>query len=350
MSSQPRHRPQSHSPRPLLVAVAGLALLCGTWTSSALGDCIFNSGTNQTSAIISPLPTIIPLKAASIGGVMATAFTEVGRVQWWSCWKAPYGMPALKTGLVPADGFENVYQTGVPGVGIRFGFYASSNWGPTRYPPFEAMITWPSSDPYLMPFPNYMAIEFIRTGMEVGRGTVAPFDLATEFYLGTTPMTHIPITGSNLRTTLVQNIYFTSCHNPYSDPTVDMGRPYAALVKQGQVEERPFSLTIRCDGMNATTKPPVKIYFEGNAVRDGLLRLSDEGQAGVAKGVAIELKNDNGVALPFAKERAVSLAWRNSAPDAEIYGFFGKAKYVATGGEVIPGKADAVLTYVLEYN
>ncbi|MCR3765169.1 fimbrial protein [Pseudomonas aeruginosa] len=200
-----------------------------------------------------------------------------------------------------------------------------------------------------MPFPNYMAIEFIRTGMEVGRGTVAPFDLATEFYLGTTPMTHIPITGSSLRTTLVQNIYFTSCHNPYSDPTVDMGRPYAALVKQGQVEERPFSLTIRCDGMNATTKPPVKIYFEGNAVRDGLLRLSDEGQAGVAKGVAIELKNDNGVALPFAKERAVSLAWRNSAPDAEIYGFSGKAKYVATG-EVIPGKADATLSYVLEYN
>ncbi|KPD28912.1 hypothetical protein AOA77_11900 [Pseudomonas paraeruginosa] len=62
------------------------------------------------------------------------------------------------------------------------------------------------------------------------------------------------------------------------------------------------------------------------------------------------MKNDNGVALPFAKERAVSLAWRNSAPDAEIYGFSGKAKYVATGGEVIPGKADAVLTYVLEYN
>ncbi|RIZ50943.1 hypothetical protein AXX04_29995 [Pseudomonas aeruginosa] len=62
------------------------------------------------------------------------------------------------------------------------------------------------------------------------------------------------------------------------------------------------------------------------------------------------MKNSKGVDLPFAKARALALTWQSSVPDAEIYSFSGKARYVATGGDITGGKADATLTYVLEYN
>ncbi|MFG8567299.1 MULTISPECIES: fimbrial protein [Pseudomonas aeruginosa group] len=303
---------------------------------------------------IRALPATTALKAVPIGGVLAShEFLSTTQ----AIWRCPpgetmtFGMGPLTTSLKPIDSAQGLYESGVKGVGIRIRFkprWGGSVWSAYMVPPFEYRTTASLND---AEFPHITLVEFIRTGMEVGRGAIPPFDVTTShFRSDNAGRVNVAILGTQLKTTLTQNIYFTSCHNPSSDPTVDMGHPYAALVKQGQVEEHTFSLTIRCEGMNSTTKPPVKIYFEGNAVRDGLLRLSGDGQAGVARGVGIELKNDRGVALPFAKERALPLAWRDSAPDAEIYGFAGKAKYVATESEIKAGKADAVLTYVLEYN
>lgn len=101
--------------------------------------------------------------------------------------------------------------------------------------------------------------------------------------------------------------------------------------------------------MNPATKPPVKVYFEGNAVRDGLLNLDNNRAPHVAKGVGIAVTNDKGVALPFTKENALPLTWQSSDPNVERYHFSGQARYVATTGEMTAGKADATLSYVLQY-
>lgn len=336
-------------PRALL---AILFLLGFGWAGQIQAAICHNlSSPPPNPTVITALPTTTALRSVSIGGVLASHKIFIADAMWRCSAGATYGLSSLSTTLRPIDSAQGLYESGVKGVGIRFKFdksWCCTQWTSPLSPPFE-FVTTGTLD--VVPYPTYILVEFIRTDMDVGRGAIPPFDLATTFYFNdSSGRFEVPILGTQLKPPLNQNLYFTSCHNPSSDPTVDMGHPYAALVKQGQVEEHTFSLTIRCEGMNATTKPPVKIYFEGNAVRDGLLRLSGDGQAGVARGVGIELKNDRGVALPFAKERALPLAWRNSAPDTEIYGFAGKAKYVATESEIKAGKADAVLTYVLEYN
>ncbi|AYZ63504.1 hypothetical protein EGY31_09960 [Burkholderia multivorans] len=193
-------------------------------------------------------------------------------------------------------------------------------------------------------------VEFIRTGIAVGSGSITPFDVSTLYYIATVPQTRIPVTGTQLKTTLVNNIYFTSCYNPASAPTVNLGRPAIGELRQGNTLQKDFSLDIRCDGMNPTIKPPVSIYFEGNSPRDGLLLTDGQGQAGMAQGVGVTLTNEKGVALPFSKANAMPMTWTSSGTNSEFYHFAGKARYIASGGEIKAGKADATLTYVLQYN
>ncbi|AXF25291.1 hypothetical protein CUJ89_30815 [Burkholderia pyrrocinia] len=179
---------------------------------------------------------------------------------------------------------------------------------------------------------------------------MTPFNLSTHFHIATNPKTRISITGTQLTTTLQQNFYYTSCYNPALPPTVDLGRVAIGDLKKGNVTQQDFSLDIRCDGMNPTTKPAVKIYFAGNSPRDGMLLTGGQGQAGKAQGVGVALTDSSGVALPFAKERALRTTWTSSGADSELYRFRGKASYAASGGEIKAGRADATLTYILEYN
>ncbi|MEK2676503.1 hypothetical protein AAAC10_14480 [Pseudomonas aeruginosa] len=41
---------------------------------------------------------------------------------------------------------------------------------------------------------------------------------------------------------------------------------------------------------------------------------------------------------------------KRSVTFTEIRSFVGSARYVATGGKITAGKADSILTYILEYN
>lgn len=132
--------------------------------------------------------------------------------------------------------------------------------------------------------------------------------------------------------------------------TVQMGKIAISNIKSGAVPEKLFALDIRCRGMQPEKPVPVRIYFEGDSAGPGLLNPTGVGQAGVAQGIAIELKNDKGTKLPFSKPNAINLDWQRSDVDAEVYRFAGSARYSASGGEIKPGKADASMTYVLDYN
>lgn len=60
------------------------------------------------------------------------------------------------------------------------------------------------------------------------------------------------------------------------------------------------------------------------------------------------MTNDKGKDVPFTKGGALPLTWQSSGTNLERYRFSGKARYVATTGEMTAGKADATLTYVLQ--
>ncbi|MDT4814349.1 Fimbrial protein [compost metagenome] len=295
------------------------------------------------------LPATITLSKANIGDVLASYTNVHSTTPTWSCQRGDkYGLTAPGITLTPTSGFDNVYDSGVAGVGIRVSFDSHyGNWGGRQYAPLDYEAFGPTVP---VVYPDKVIVEFIRTGMAVGSGETLPLSFSTDFYVATNPQSRSTISATSQKTKLINKVYYTSCYNPSPYPTVDLGRPYKALVQQGQVTEKAFSLNIRCDGLNPTTKPPVKIYYEGKSPRDGVLDLTGAGQPGVAKGVGIALTNDKGVALPFTKAKALPLTWQASAPDAELYRFDAKAKYIATGGEVTAGKANTTLTYVLEYN
>ncbi|WP_234044259.1 fimbrial protein [Pseudomonas chlororaphis] len=335
------------------VGLLALILGCIVGTSAYAADYCDrpDSGTPNNPSIIASLPAITTLKYAPIGGVMASYQVAAGRRSggWSWCTKSQWGLTEVVTSLA-SRGSPGLYDSGVPGVGIRIGHLATINWYTPSYPPF----TYTGTASSILFFFDRVNIEFVRTDIGVGKGDMPSFNYKTSFFIDTsytTPMRAVyPIEGTGLKTKLEHNAFFSTCYTPKSSTEVNMGRPAAEQVKRGSVQDFPFALDVVCNGLNPTVKPPVKVYFEGNSVRDGLLNLNGVGQPGVAKGVAISLSNDKNVALPFSKAKAVALDWQSSGPGTEMYRFAAKARYVTTGTEVAAGKADATLTYVLEYN
>ncbi|AZD14703.1 hypothetical protein C4K25_1763 [Pseudomonas chlororaphis] len=151
-------------------------------------------------------------------------------------------------------------------------------------------------------------------------------------------------------TELVNDIFFAGCESVGAAVNVPMGKQTIDNLKKGSVKEVPFNFDVRCEGLKPDTKVPVKVYFEGNSQADGLLKLAQLGQAGVASGVGISLVNDKGVKLPFDIARSIALDWNREIAEGSIYRFSGSAKYAPTGGEIKPGKGDATMSFVLNYN
>ncbi|BBN53714.1 hypothetical protein TRE132_18390 [Pseudomonas chlororaphis subsp. aurantiaca] len=151
-------------------------------------------------------------------------------------------------------------------------------------------------------------------------------------------------------TELVNDLFFAGCESVGAAVNVQMGKQMIENIKKGSIPEVPFNFDVRCDGLKPNTKVPVKVYFEGNAQADGMLKLSSLGQSGVASGVGISLVNDKGAKLPFDITRSIALDWNRDAADGSIYRFSGKAKYAPTGGEMKPGKGDATMNFVINYN
>ncbi|SEK40167.1 Pilin (type 1 fimbria component protein) [Pseudomonas sp. NFACC41-3] len=151
-------------------------------------------------------------------------------------------------------------------------------------------------------------------------------------------------------TELVNDIFFAGCESVGAAVNVQMGKQTIENITRGSVREAPFNFDVRCTGLKSGAKVPVKVYFEGSSQADGMLKLSRLGQAGVATGVGISLVNDKGAKLPFDITRSIALDWSRDAADGSIYRFSGSAKYAPTGGEIKPGKGDATMSFVLNYN
>ncbi|MFG9411943.1 type 1 fimbrial protein, partial [Pseudomonas aeruginosa] len=72
-----------------------------------------------------------------------------------------FGFTAPKTTLIPIDG-NGLYESGVPGVGIRIGHRARYNWTE----PTAAPATYPTGNIGTMRYmPTVLVVDFIRTAM-----------------------------------------------------------------------------------------------------------------------------------------------------------------------------------------
>ncbi|HHQ4308324.1 TPA: fimbrial protein [Serratia fonticola] len=229
-----------------------------------------------------------------------------------------------------AEGFTNVYKTGVKGIGVRL----RTNYNVL---PFTNSYKNGSSVAHISY--NAFTVEFIRTSQDVGSGT-ADMNFLIKLKFDDWNAREIRIIG----TTPIENlVYFEGCSG-VGNINIPMGK--VAISELGTRPAKQFDLDVLCSGLPTGTKPPVNVWFEGDSAGTGRLNLLPGG----AQGVEIALSEPQGTELPFTKAGALSMDWIRSQPDGEIYRLPIKAEYVKKQNQkVTAGKADAVLNYILEY-
>ncbi|KUZ45670.1 hypothetical protein WI33_27085 [Burkholderia ubonensis] len=283
------------------------------------------------------LPANISIKAAKIGEVLATnRYTLWTENVQFRCTESTKMTVAFNGGL-ELSSYPKVYKTAIKGIGIRVGFHLDTSGAYVYYAPYS----WSTSGGYA---PQAVIVDLVRIDTGVGSGT-----LSTNFNMtlsGGGITYTLKSTGS---TTVKNDVMFSGCSAVDAVVNVKMGQETTDRLRLGQAAERPFNFDVRCEGLKTTTLP-VKVYFAGDSSTDGLLALSGAGASGMASGIGISLVNDKGVKLPFDSSRSIKIDHFRSDVGGEIYRFSGVAKYVLTTGEVKSGKADATMTYVIEYN
>ncbi|MBD9680830.1 hypothetical protein IB274_29280 [Pseudomonas sp. PDM18] len=321
----------------LALTIISLLAMQSLW--AAEGCRWSDNGGTEFRVVERSVPASIALAKVNIGGVMAKQYSGSAPAQAYGC-QPVSTYPTLEYGEYVttgangglADGFSNVYKTNLKGVGVRF-----SRNSTTILPYSKAVANANNSNVWQT---NYYIIEFIRTAREVETGTLH-YDHKLELrVMGASVMEGLFI-GS---TKVSSPNYFSGCSG-VENLNINMGQ--VLLRDLAKFTPKEFNLDVLCEGLPAGTKLPVKIYFEGNSPGAGRLNL----QPGGAEGVEISLTNDRKVKLPFIKGSALSMAWTRSEASGEIYRLPIVAQYVKSGSaDIVPGRADAILNYILEYN
>ncbi|QKL09604.1 fimbrial protein [Pseudomonas putida] len=291
------------------------------------------------------VPPSITMSLTPIGGVLASFSGGGARLGVVNCDRLDKLEAILDIkGLEPA-GIMDVYKTNVQGVGIRITGYANSRLVWT--PPQKTIVY---DEPRYEASPTSIKVEYIRTGFVVGSGKVTS-DFRVLFKApGISPST-IEFASSAQSSKLINETYFTSCASTTSNLNVSMGKQQIKMIGANTSPKKDFSFEVRCLGLKPNKPVPIKIYFEGDSPGAGKLNLSGAGQEGVASGVHIALTTNKGKVLPFNKNNSIELEWLRSEAMAEVYRFSGVAQYAPSQtGKLKPGRGDATMTYVLEYN
>lgn len=310
----------------------------GTALADEPGGCRWIGGDTPTGSTVKRefdvfSPDTLDLQRVPIGSPMATWNAGISNRGSVVCnpWEVPIvRVRYLVEGRALADGFTNVFETGLTGVGVRIS--AGRNTLPWEFSYNNASNQ--------LSLPTNLRIEFIRLSRDVATGNVL-MNFKILLHVHTWNPAEIRIEGN---TDLQSQSYFSGCAG-VEKLNIPMGRlPIANL---GGSQRKTFNLDVLCSGMAAGTKVPVKVYFEGSSDGPGRLNL----EPGGAEGVEISLASDRGVSLPFSQGNALDMTWTRSEPTGELYRLPVVAEYVKkTSQKVEPGRANATLNYILEYN
>lgn len=322
--------------------LAAVGLLMLGYSTGAYSNCWQSS----TPYNVYNLPSTIKVdKIAPVGGLIARVenFNLTGGT--WRCdqwYTANVKVDFVSGAPAYVPGFSNVRSTGIPGVGMRVWFGRRLDGDALL--PASWFIKSSTSDGHFNK-PYMVRVDFIRTGTEVGSGTIsmnASIDAWT-----VSPYLRLSVLDLRANTQFINEMIYSSCEPVTAVTNVSMGEVDIGDVESGTAQEADFQIDIRCMGAKPSTPPPVKVTFSRSSGSEpGLLGIQEG--AGAASGVAIALTDKDGNKVMFSPT-ATSTTWLRSDQTAEIYRFSGKAKYVKTGSAVTPGKANGNLTYVINY-
>lgn len=301
------------------------------------------NGGHSTSYTVMP-PSSLTLTRVPLGqamGFMELRPSLLSGDQYFTCYNDFVDYELDTSNLTPS-GYSNIWKTNIPGVGVSLTVTRYESAGPQRLP--FRFQSGPNAEHQTFP---RISVAFYRIGVGVVSGQQ---EISFKSTLNAPGLPKVTLNIGPTRVNILNEVYFETCTVVNDLVEVNMGQEQIERIRNGRAIEHPFHFDVSCVGLKPNAPGgSVRTYFEGNAVSDGLLRLTSSGPE-AATGIGIALANDSGVKLPFSKAKALPLAWNRSAANGEIYRFSGVASYALTSGPVKPGKADAAMSFVMDYN
>ncbi len=223
-----------------------------------------------------------------------------------------------------------VFETGIDGVGVTI----SDLWQSNKNVPFNTAISPNLLTPWINR--NDVRLTFIKTG-PIKTGGDMGGKIIARYYLDSTSVLDLSISGMKV----IQKSCLVDLN--YKNQTVDLGSPkrseFNGVGSSAVSSERNFFVVLQCQEDNI----PVQVTFEaaGSSPGVGMIAIADGSDA--AKGVAVEVLDENRNPLTFS--RPINY---HTAAEKEIRIPL-MARYKQTG-DISPGQADAVMTFTITQN
>ncbi|MBB3277744.1 MULTISPECIES: fimbrial protein [unclassified Pseudoxanthomonas] len=326
----------------LLVRIAFPALLLVA--GGAQAACVFNDF-SETTLDMAGTRDVIPSAVRPVGGMMYWYSRYFNNVRTIICdVDTPLSLVADDGQMIKAPGQEGRYETGVEGVELEIGFGKSADNGDK----VEMKTGWQgvAKRGVNTPVPRKIVTQFMRSGSHVARSGTMTFHYAARLMAGNQTLLTFRLPGATFNFT--NNVMLTSCYAENPDIPVAMGTVPFETVRRNLATPRDYAIDIRCSGTNGAATP-VKTFFEGNVTADGILKLADTPAS--ASGFGIAVTDAEGNPVPFHdRPRSLPSVWQDRIGVEDRYRFQGKARYVPLAGPLKAGSADAVMSFVLDYD
>lgn len=247
----------------------------------------------------------------------------------------------LITGLTHLG--DNVYDTGVPGIGIRFAHPIG------RWFPYEGTLN-PGT---YVPFPGKATLQLVKIGAIPAPGTLPTIYARTEIAeagVGTNYLnvfTRFTIYGPKLE------ISIPTCHVTTPLVSVSMAPVYSSqFTEMGSVSAASdLAIGVKCTGGAAGSKVAVHAVLTDQSDpenRDDALKLSADSTAS-GLGVQVLFKGNVIRFGPDSKHSDAENRWLAGSTGVGEYSIPLSARYVRTGSVVSAGTANARATFTLSY-
>ncbi|MFZ3388420.1 fimbrial protein [Buttiauxella gaviniae] len=242
---------------------------------------------------------------------------------------------------------NDVYETGTPGIGVRYfvtvssdPFFGSSQTG--EYPIQNGSFKW-VLNPTATGTRNFtipVAVQFVKTGAIDSATTITsiPAVKVTAFNHTTSTWSKTDIVSGTSSVTITKS----TCSQPGS-PTINLPQVRAsAFPSAGSVSgEKPFSIDSNCSGnvkFQFTFKLTSDFYNSSKSILNNKLT-----GPGAAKGYGIQIVDENN------NEIDANNAIYKTTTDSNNFHKSLKARYYRTNDMVQPGKIESALLYTFDY-
>lgn len=297
-------------------------------SKSSIATCGYAGGANYQTFPYN-FGNVVVQRDTPVGTILATQGSGpiFGGSTVFGCMDTPYTYATMLGMFTSPSGIANVYNTNIPGVGIKI----TNSSGTNSYP-----YTIAEGSNTYMNYPNGgPVINLIKTSTgAVGAGAITIGPVAYVGFLGT-PMEEFDMGNSN--------IIPVACSINTPNILVPLDNVLASDLTAVGTTAKPqvFNVGLDCD---AGARVNAQLTGTSNTDTDapGVLQLSNAGGANVATGVGIQILYNN---APVVLNQNVVLKTSNGGQESFPF----TAQYYQTKTAVTSGSANATATLILTY-